>query len=183
MAQASACCIAALIKRFLRELPADVWAPAYPALRKALGSARRSSSGAGVPAPSPLRKKISLALSGGGSSGRGSAADPDSEEELGRKLRDAMPVLPRRSADLIAWTCDVMSAVVDREVDNRMSVSAITAVMAPVLMRGAQGAGADAAADPHASLAAAQQDVKLCAALLATHREARLRGDMWRGSA
>ena len=66
-----------------------------------------------------------------------------------------------------------MSAVVAREDANRMSATAVTAVMAPVLMRGATiSEKEESAADPLTALAAAQRHVKLAAALLASHESA-----------
>ena len=50
-----------------------------------------------------------------------------------------------------------------------MNAGAVTAVMAPVLMRGAtMSAEEEAAADPLTALSAAQRHVKLAAALLAS---------------
>ena len=70
-----------------------------------------------------------------------------------------------------------MTAVVSCEADNRMNAGAVTAVLAPVLMRGAVMSSKDEAnADPLAALTAAQSSVKLAAALLASHGRSRLRG-------
>ena len=79
--------------------------------------------------------------------------------------------LPQRSADLIVWILDVMSAVVQREADNRMGPDAIAAVLAPVLMR---GSSEENALDAIAAVAAANRSVKLAGSLLAAHTEARL---------
>lgn len=65
---------------------------------------------------------------------------------LGEGMRGLLPQLPRRSADLVVWVCDVMLAVVAREADNRMGRGAIAAVLAPVLMRGGTAEPAPAAA-------------------------------------
>ena len=69
-----------------------------------------------------------------------------------------------------------MSAVVACEEQNRMNAGAVTAVMAPVLMRGAtMSAEEEAAADPLTALSAAQRHVKLAAALLASSHGSRAR--------
>jgi hypothetical protein len=73
-----------------------------------------------------------------------------------------------------------MSAVVDREVETRMGCSAIAAVMAPVLMRGALVAEeaqdevgmqpAEVATNPLEAMRVAQLSVALAEALLKAHR-------------
>ena len=87
------------------------------------------------------------------------------------RLRELVTRLPRRSADLVIWVLDVMRSVVQRETENRMGPGAVTAVMAPVLMRGATE---DNATDAVAAVAAAKRNVDLAGALLAAHAEARL---------
>ena len=105
----------------------------------------------------------------------GVASSESVQRELGEQLRRLLPQLPRRSADLITWCCDVMCAVAARESENRMSAHAIAVVFAPPLMRGAVR-GADADDNPLAAVLSAQQSVELAAALLAAHKVERLRG-------
>ena len=145
--QASAPCLAALIKLYLREVPRQLWLPVSDELAALLG----------------------------GTAAHGVAA-------LGEGMRGLLPRLPRRSADLVVWVCDLMLAVTTHEADNRMGPSAIVAVLAPVLMRGAAsgtapgaamaapGDAAAAAAAAAAALAKARQGVQLATALLEAHR-------------
>mmetsp|Transcript_32898 Transcript_32898/g.65436 ORF Transcript_32898/g.65436 Transcript_32898/m.65436 type:complete len:153 (-) Transcript_32898:153-611(-) len=112
----------------------------------------------------------------------GKQALPDAEADC-PGLRGLIAMLPRRSRDLIVWGCGVMAAVVECEAHNRMGADAITAVLAPVLMRGSekeegelieQGAdGEQGAPDPFAALELAQKaaarNMRLAAALLDAH--------------
>ena len=89
----------------------------------------------------PVRGELSALL--------GSAAARD-VTALGEAIRDLLPRLLRRSADLVVWVCDLMLAVTAHEAENRMGSGAIIAVMAPVLMR---GAASDAVVAAHRGLA------------------------------
>ena len=98
---------------------------------------------------------------------------------LGEAMRDLLPRLPRRSADLVVWVCNLMLAVTAHEAENRMGSGAIIAVMAPVLMRGAApdaevAAHDDTAAAAAAAVAEARRGVQLVAALFEAHRRAPL---------
>jgi hypothetical protein len=127
-------------------------------------------------APESLPRSSATPASGFGG-GSAPAAGPVA---LGFGLLALVGQLPRRSADLVVWVCHVMSAVVDREVETRMGCSAIAAVMAPVLMRGALVAEeaqdevgmqpAEVATNPLEAMRVAQLSVALAEALLKAHR-------------
>jgi len=153
---ASALCLASLIKRYLRELPSPLWRP--------------------------VRERLAAILeAGGGEAGGGEAAGgreegaPPPEPSRCERLRSLLPLLPRRSADLVVWGCDAMLAVVEHEERNRMNSVAIASVMAPVLMRGLAPEGGDGEiGDVVAQLSAAQDAVRLCILLLEAHSTRRL---------
>lgn len=76
-----------------------------------------------------------------------SGVRPQLETLAGGKDEDSAPVLeqqakaqaiidqmPRMSADLIVWVCNVMAAVIAKESSNRMSVEATATVFAPGLV-------------------------------------------------
>ena len=126
---ASALCLASLIKRYLRELPSPLWRP----VRERLAAVLEAGGGEAA----------------GGEAGGGEAAGgreegaPPPEPSRCERLRSLLPLLPRRSADLVVWGCDAMLAVVEHEEQNRMNSVAIASVMAPVLMRGLAPEGGD----------------------------------------
>ncbi|KAL1511046.1 hypothetical protein AB1Y20_005871 [Prymnesium parvum] len=133
LAQASAHCLASLIKAYLRELPLEIWWPAR-------------------------EQVIALLADGGGG------------VELGHKLRELLPSLSRRASAVVVWVCDLMAEVIAQEAHNRMGLSAMTAVLAPVLMRGAVDEGEETL-DPRVQMTAAEDKIKLAGALFQSHLE------------
>ena len=188
----STICIAALIKLYMRELPGQLWLPVRGQLLDLVEGPPPPPAAPVDVGDGPLpgaRAKVAPIVAAGSAADAGDEAAPEApgaadaagatpedaeKDRLGQGLRALITQLPRRSADLIIWTCDVMAAVVAREEDNRMSPTAIAAVVAPVLMRGLAPEDGEAASDPLAALKAAQHGTKLAEALLAAHRHTRL---------
>ena len=142
---ASSQCLAALIKKFMRELPDDLWADVRPHI-------------------SQLDREGVLA-DGGADDGDEAAAD-----EVHATVQALVHTIPDAPyADLVVWVCDVMARVLTHEEDNRMNVGAIATVFAPGLVH-----PPPTATDPGAFMVWSQIGNNLTAMLVRAHSRKRL---------